>query len=122
MYLLFSCLICSTDGSGEVEFEEFVAVMSKRVNVPYSAGQVKSAFQVFEGACPRGFVRADELIAALVTYGPLGKAGDGSLDGAAASSAVRLTAERAAELVSQLEPDSNGLIDYASFVDMMMAN
>ncbi len=99
-----------TDGSGEVEFDEFCEVMSRRVNVPYTASHVKTSFQVFEGTCPRGFVRADELIAALVTYGPIGK-----------DAPDRLSAERAAELVSQLEPDSNGLIDYATFVDMMMA-
>lgn len=61
---------------------------------------------MFEGACPRGTVRAEDLVSALVMYAPEG--------------GERISRERAAELVSQLEPDSNGLIDYAMFVDMMM--
>ena len=51
-------------------------------------------------------MRADELINSLVLYCPEG--------------GERISRERATELVSQLEPDSNGLIDYATFVDMMM--
>ena len=35
-----------TDGSGEIDFEEFVEVMSRRVNVPYTADHVKHSFQV----------------------------------------------------------------------------
>ena len=50
------------DGSGEIDFEEFVTVMSRKVNATYTADQVKSAFRVFETSVPPGFVRADALI------------------------------------------------------------
>jgi calmodulin len=50
------------DGSGEIDFEEFVTVMSRKVNATYTADQVKSAFKVFEGSAPSGYVRADALI------------------------------------------------------------
>ena len=85
--------------------------------------------QVFEGACPRGTVRADELISALVMYAPEGgeksawrsaRLVKGESQQPLLPSLSAVSRERAAELVSQLEPDSNGLIDYAMFVDMMM--
>ncbi|CAN0299933.1 unnamed protein product, partial [Scytosiphon promiscuus] len=34
------------DNNGEIDFEEFVAVMSRKVNASYTADQVKSAFKV----------------------------------------------------------------------------
>lgn len=42
------------DGSGEIDFDEFVAVMSKKVDVPYSSDQVKQAFKTFENGAPSG--------------------------------------------------------------------
>ena len=32
----------------------------------------------------------------------------------------KLTKEQAQELISQLEPDGNGLVNYADFVNMML--
>jgi calmodulin len=34
----------------------------------------------------------------------------------------KLTKDQAAELVSQLEPDQNGLINYVEYVNMMMSD
>ena len=91
------------DSNGEIDFEEFVAVMSRKVNATYSSDQVKNAFKVFEGAAPGGYIKVDALIRALTTYG-----------------SEKLTEEQAQELVSQLEPDQNGLINYLEYVNMMM--
>jgi calmodulin len=93
------------DGNGDIDFEEFVAVMSRKVNATYTSDQVRRAFKVFEGACPPGFVRAEGLIKALSTYGK-----------------EKLTEEQAADLVSQLEVDANGLINYDDYVHMMMSS
>ena len=93
------------DGNGDIDFEEFVAVMSRKVSATYSADQVKSAFRVFESNTPKGYVRAETLIRALTTYG-----------------AEKLSLEQAHDLVSQLEMDSNGLINYQEYVGMMMAS
>ena len=60
-------------------------------------------FKVFEGAAPGGYIKVDALIRALTTYG-----------------SEKLTEEQAQELVSQLEPDQNGLINYLEYVNMMM--
>jgi calmodulin len=92
------------DGSGEIDFEEFVAVMSRKVNANYTADQVRQSFKVFEGnGCPPGYVRADTLMKALSSYGT-----------------EHLTEDQARDLVGQLEIDMNGMINYKEYVDMMM--
>lgn len=93
------------DGSGEIDFPEFVAVMSRKVQADYTPSQVNAAFRVFEGSAPPGHIKQSDLIKALTTYG-----------------STRLTDEQAKELVSQLEPDSSGLIAYAEFVSIMMGD
>lgn len=95
------------DGNGEIDFNEFVAVMQRRVDVPYTAADVKAAFKVFEGSCPPGYVRMADLVAALNLYG-------------AAAGAEKFSEDKLAELVAQMEPDSNGVINYADFVSMML--
>jgi len=91
------------DSNGEIDFEEFVAVMSRKVNATYTSEQVKNAFKIFETGAPGGHIKVDTLIKSLTTYGT-----------------EKLTDEQAQELVSQLEPDVNGMINYAEYVDMMM--
>ena len=44
------------DGNGEIDFDEFVTVMSRKVNTSYTPAQVKAAFKVFEKDSPPGFV------------------------------------------------------------------
>ncbi len=92
------------DGSGLIEFNEFVGIMSRKVNAAYSAEQVKHAFKTFEGVSPDGYIRADLLIKALCTYGK-----------------EKLTEEQATELVSQMETDAGGMINYKNYVEMMMS-
>ena len=77
--------------------------MSRKVNASYTADQVKNAFKVFEGTSPNGCIKVDALLQALTTYG-----------------SAKLTMDQAQELVSQLEPDQNGLINYQDYVHMMM--
>jgi calmodulin len=91
------------DSNGEIDFEEFVAVMSRKVNATYTSDQVKNAFKIFETGAPSGFIKVDTLIKSLTTYGT-----------------EKLTEDQAQELVSQLEPDANGMINYSEYIDMMM--
>eukprot|EP01138_Halocafeteria_seosinensis_P013509 gb/GECG01013797.1/.p1 GENE.gb/GECG01013797.1/~~gb/GECG01013797.1/.p1 ORF type:complete len:134 (+),score=28.54 gb/GECG01013797.1/:1-402(+) len=93
------------DSNGEIDFEEFVAVMSRKIQADYTAEDVKNAFKVFEGAAPPGMIVAEDLVAALTSYGD-----------------EKLSQEEARDLVNQLEPDTNGMINYADYVDMMMAH
>ena len=87
-------------------FVEFVAVMSRRgTNAPYTCSEVKHAFKIFEGeGGTRGFIHVDILINALSTYG-----------------ADKLNVEEARYLVSQLEKDSFGYINYTEYVNMMLS-
>ena len=89
------------DGNGEIDFDEFVTVMSRKVNTSYTPAQVKAAFKVFEKEAPSGFVTMAALEQALTTYG-----------------SEKLSLSDAQELLSQIEPDENGLINYVEFVNM----
>ncbi|CAM9789759.1 unnamed protein product [Ascophyllum nodosum] len=90
------------NNNGEIDFEEFVAVMSRKVNASYTSDQVKGAFKVFEGNAPAGHIRINSVIKALTTYG-----------------SEHLTMEQAHDLVSQLEPDHNGMVNYIEYINMV---
>lgn len=79
--------------------------MSRKVNATYTADQVKTAFKVFETAQQPGKIKAEALVRALCTYG-----------------VEKLTEEQAQDLVSQLEVDSAGLINYVEYINMMMSS
>ncbi len=93
------------DGNGDIDFEEFVAVMSRKVNASYTADQVKAAFKVFEVTGHPGMIKVDALVKALCTYG-----------------SEKLTESQAKELVSQLEADASGMVNFQDYVNMMMTN
>eukprot|EP01038_Epipyxis_sp_PR26KG_P009991 gene9991-13443_t len=93
------------DGNGDIDFEEFVIVMSRKVNASYTADQVKTAFKVFEAPNRPGYIKPDQLVKALCTYGT-----------------EKLSIDQAQELVSQLEVDSNGHINYVDYINMMMTS
>lgn len=97
-------MLCA-DGNGTIDFEEFVAVMSRKVNATYTSDQVKAAFKVFENSSMPGTIKADTLVKALCTYG-----------------AEKLTEDQAKDLVSQLESDNNGWINFVDYVNMMMSS
>lgn len=84
---------------------EFVTVMSRKVSTSYTPSQVKAAFKVFERDCPSGFVSMAALEQALTTYG-----------------SETLSVSDAQELLSQIEPDENGMVNYIEFVNMMTSS
>ena len=94
-----------TDGNGDIDFEEFVTVMSRKVNATYTSDQVKTAFKVFELPTQPGHIKADALVKALCTYGT-----------------EKLSEDQAHELIGQLEVDPTGVIDYIEYVNMMMSS
>jgi len=93
------------DGNGEIDFDEFVTVMSRKVSTSYTPAQVKAAFKVFERDCPAGYVSMAALEQALTTYG-----------------SEKLSLSDAQELLAQVEPDENGMINYVEFVNMMTSS
>ena len=75
------------------------------VAIAVAPAQVKAAFKVFEKDAPNGFVTMAALEQALTTYGT-----------------EKLSLSDAQELLSQIEPDENGLINYVEFVNMMTSS
>ncbi|CAK9059443.1 unnamed protein product, partial [Durusdinium trenchii] len=53
------------NGNGEIDFEEFVQVMCRKVNTDYTADEVRKAFKVFSGNAPDGCIRVKDLEQAL---------------------------------------------------------
>eukprot|EP00802_Teleaulax_amphioxeia_P019933 Tamp_20188.p1 GENE.Tamp_20188~~Tamp_20188.p1 ORF type:complete len:179 (-),score=38.76 Tamp_20188:460-996(-) len=93
------------DGNGEIEFDEFVQVMSRKVQPTYTPEEVKAAFKVFEtpsSGLPSGHVKTTALERALTTYGT-----------------EKLTLEEAQDLLSQVDPENTGSINYVEYVNMM---
>lgn len=79
--------------------------MSRKVNAAYTSDQVKTAFKVFEAPGHSGLIKAEALVKALCTYG-----------------VEKLNEAQAKDLVSQLETDANGYINYVDYVNMMMTS
>jgi calmodulin len=91
------------DGSGDIDFEEFVYVMSRKVQADYTPDQLRSAFRVFETpGCPPGFVSTDVLERALTTYGP-----------------DKLSLDEAAELLATVDHEGTGKINYVELISLM---
>lgn len=95
-----------SDGSGDIDFQEFVTVMSRRVQADYTPEQLKSAFKVFEtDSVPPGYVSTEVLEHALTTYG-----------------SDKLSPEEASELLATVDPETTGKINYMEFINMMSTN
>eukprot|EP01060_Flectonema_neradi_P001383 TRINITY_DN10824_c0_g1_i1.p1 TRINITY_DN10824_c0_g1~~TRINITY_DN10824_c0_g1_i1.p1 ORF type:complete len:156 (+),score=37.33 TRINITY_DN10824_c0_g1_i1:85-552(+) len=95
-----------SDGSGDIDFNEFVTVMSRRVQADYTPEQLKAAFKVFEtDNVPPGYVSTEVLEHALTTYG-----------------SEKLSPDEAAELLATVDPENTGKIHYMEFINMMSTN
>lgn len=93
------------NNDGEIQFEEFVSVMSRKVHATYTSSEVQSAFRVFQGSSPDGYIKLEDLERALTVYG-----------------SDRLTTQQVSELINQIETDSNGLFNFKEYVNMMMGD
>eukprot|EP00762_Andalucia_godoyi_P002767 ANDGO_04418.mRNA.1 Calmodulin len=91
------------NGSGDIDFDEFVYVMSRKVQADYTPEQLRAAFRVFETPdCGNGFVSTDVLERALTTYGP-----------------DKLSLDEAAELLATVDHENTGRINYMELINMM---
>ena len=83
---------------------EFVAIVSRKVDAGYTLGEVKHAFSIFQQEGDQaGHVTFDALVEGILKYGE-----------------DKMGRQQVIDLVSQLEKNNNGLINYADFVDLMM--
>mmetsp|Transcript_10399 Transcript_10399/g.16969 ORF Transcript_10399/g.16969 Transcript_10399/m.16969 type:complete len:115 (+) Transcript_10399:348-692(+) len=92
------------DSNGEVDFEEFVAVMSRKVNAKYTSEQVQNAFRVFEDKKSPGVIMPRALEQLLNEY-----------------CSDSITPEQVTELIKQLELDANGTFRFNDYIKMMMS-
>jgi len=93
-----------TTGAGEIEFEDFLRVMSKKVEVNYTPEQVIRSFEILAGNAPKGMIRPDVLKQALTSFGK-----------------DKFSEEEANEYVRRLDTDRKGeFINIAEYVRLMM--
>eukprot|EP00727_Mastigamoeba_balamuthi_P010582 m51a1_g6146 hypothetical protein (209) ;mRNA; f:290876-291760 len=91
------------DGNGSIDFDEFVIVMSRKVQSPFAPKDVKWAFGVFRGDMPQGKVKTTDIQKALAAY----------------SKTKKLSPGEAAQLTSALGNPPGGILDYEQFVDII---
>jgi len=88
------------DGNGYIDFEEFLAMMARKIKDVDSVDELREAFRIFDRDGD-GFISADELRHVMTTLGET------------------LTNEEVNEMIKEADKDGNGIIDFNEFVDMM---
>ena len=89
------------NNDGEIQFEEFVAVMGRKVSMGYSKEEVIEAFKMF--ADDNGDISMGKLKLLLTEYG-----------------ANKLNAETVCKLIGNLDVDQNGNFKFEQYVNLMM--
>ncbi|KAL4238029.1 hypothetical protein ACF0H5_002740 [Mactra antiquata] len=88
------------DGNGEIDFQEYLQMMASRMSFNGSAVQIREAFKVFDKD-NKGFLTVDELRHIMTNLGE------------------KLTDEEVDEMLSIVDADGNGEIDYEEFTQML---
>lgn len=109
------------NNDGEIQFEEFVAVMSRKVQANYTAEEVKAAFKVFEtSGSPAGCIKLETLQVRLLVCSTRSMVGGFAQRALTEYGSDRITQDQVAELLQQIECDSNGYFNYQEYVSMML--
>jgi len=91
------------DGSGTIDFNEFLAMMEKKaLNSGDTEEELKEAFKVFDKD-GNGFISAAELRHVMTNLGE------------------KLTDEEVEEMIREADMDGDGQVNYDEFVKMMLA-
>ncbi|XP_074576438.1 uncharacterized protein LOC141832971 [Curcuma longa] len=88
------------DGSGAIEFEEFLSFMAKKMNETDSEEEVREAFKVFDKD-QNGFISKNELKNVMISLGE------------------KLTDEEVDQMIKEADLDGDGQVNYEEFVKMM---
>ena len=92
-----------TTGTGEIDFADFVRVVSRRVDRKrFKVDELLEAFKKFEGSAPPGHIHSDDLKHLLSRNNNRGE-------------------EDLLKLVEQMEPDREGLINYRKYVETVLS-
>ena len=91
-------------GEGEVNFADFVRVVSKKVDHDrFKRHELLAAFQKFENGAPPGHMKVDDLAHLLMKHAQVDEA-------------------KATEMVDQMEPNKRtGLVNYSKYVNLMLS-
>ncbi|KAF5829916.1 hypothetical protein DUNSADRAFT_15316 [Dunaliella salina] len=93
-----------TDNSGQVDFDEFLQVMARPQQLPYTRKDVLRAFEMFaRNGEPEGYINPEKLEEALIAH-----------------CSDKHSPEEIVQLVSCLEVAPNGLIEYKSKVNLFV--
>ncbi|KAJ3046380.1 Calmodulin-3 [Rhizophlyctis rosea] len=95
-------------GTGEIDFETFVAAMSKKVQASMTAEDLRKAFKVFDNDDPShdGTLGMQTLVQILTDWGD-----------------NRLPKDEAEDLISQVAPQAHsGIFDYKQFIRMYFSD
>lgn len=90
------------DGSGTVDFNEFLGLMSKKLKDNEAEEEFRAAFKVFDKD-HNGLISPDELRQVMKNLGH------------------RLTDKEVEEMIKEADADNNGQIDYQEFAKVMMS-
>ena len=90
------------DGSGDVDFSEFLTMMARKMKDTDSEEEIKEAFKVFDKD-GNGFISAAELRHVMTNLGE------------------KLTDEEVDEMIREADVDGDGQINYEEFVKIMMS-
>ena len=90
------------DGSGKIEFKEFLDLFAKKMKDPDTEEDLIEAFKIFDKD-GNGVISANELRHVMTTLGE------------------RLTEEEADEMIREADIDGDGFINYHEFVKIMMS-
>ncbi|KXJ76003.1 calmodulin-beta-like [Aedes albopictus] len=88
------------DGSGSIEFNEFLTLMARKSREGTSQEELRDAFKVFDKDGD-GFLTVEELSAVMKNFGE------------------RLTDDELADLLEEADIDGDGKINYEEFVIML---
>ena len=89
-----------SDGSGTINFNEFVSLMGRKADEPISEQEVLDAFKVFDKD-GNGLISAVELKYIMTSLGE------------------KLTDNEVEEMIGEVDKDEDGHINYDEFVKMM---
>ena len=92
------------DGNMEIDFDEFITMMSRKPDALKDPEEIKAAFKLFETAIDGkpGHVRQSTLLHALTNL-----------------SSEKLSRSEAVELLAQIPADDRDMVNYADYITMM---
>ena len=91
------------DGNGTIDFPEFLCMMSRKMKNTDSEDELVEAFKVFDRD-GSGFISVAELEHVMTNL------------------SEKMTSEEIDEMIREADVDADGLLDYDSFVKMMMSD